>query len=243
MSRRTVRRLTFWLTLGLVILGCATPALVTPPPSAPAANPDAVKTTIAQTVDAAQAQTLTAVPPTNTPTITPLATGTATVSPTPTATFLFIIPTNTSLPEGIFADELGNDTGNSSSGNGNNNSGSESSGSKRTPAPRLWDCRVLSKYPANDAVIYGDSFKAVWTVKNTGTETWPKKSVDIVWVSGARLIQGKPYYDIPAAVAPGGTVTISVTMYVPRSKDYNTRWSLKIGRTEFCSVRFSFSVK
>ena len=232
MSRRTARRITLWLILGLVILGCATPALVTPPPSV--SEPGVVKTVIVQTAEAAQMQTMESLPPTSTPTLIPLSTRTATVSPTPTATFLFLKPTNTSLPEGFFADD--EETGDGS-GSGDGNS------STKTPVPRLWACRVLSKSPANGAVISGDSFKAVWTVQNIGTETWPKKSVDIVYVSGARLNHGKPYYDIPAAIAPGGTVTISVTMYVPRSKDYNTRWALKIGKTEFCSVRFTFSVQ
>ena len=110
---------------------------------------------------------------------------------------------------------------------------------------QLWACRVISKSPADETVVIGGtSVKTIWTVENTGTETWPKKSVDVVYISGTRLNEGKPYYDIPAAVAPGGRVTISVTMNMPkRSKDYQTRWGLKIGRTEFCFVQFIFSVK
>jgi hypothetical protein len=230
MSRRVVRRITLWLTLGLVILGCATPVLVTPPP--PVSEPGAAETIIVQTAGAAQTQTVEALPPTSTPTITPLVTRTATVSPTPTATFLFLFPTETSLPEGFFEDD---------EGTGNGDGDGESDGFQRTPPE--WACRVLSKSPTNGAVISGDSFKAIWTVQNTGTQAWPKKSVDIVYASGARLNHGKPYYDIPAAVGPGGTLTISVTMYVPRSKDYNTRWTLKIGKREFCPVRFTFSVQ
>jgi hypothetical protein len=104
---------------------------------------------------------------------------------------------------------------------------------------------VVSKSPANDTVIIGGtSFKATWTVQNTGTKTWPKKSVDVVFSSGARLNAGKPYYDIPTGVGPGGTVTISVTFTVPKiTKDYASRWSLRVGKTEFCGVRFIFSVK
>jgi hypothetical protein len=145
-----------------------------------------------------------------------------------------MLPTETSLPEGFFDDDEG-------TGNGGGDEESDSDGFQKTPPE--WACRVLSKSPTSGAVISGDSFKAIWTVQNTGTQAWPKKSVDIVYASGARLNHGKPYYDIPAAVAPGGTLTISVTMYVPRSKDYNTRWTLKIGKTEFCPVRFAFSVQ
>jgi hypothetical protein len=93
-------------------------------------------------------------------------------------------------------------------------------------------------------LVAGTSFKATWTVQNTGTKTWPKQGVDVVYQSGARLNAGKPYYDIPAGVGPGGTVTISVTMEVPkRPKEYSTRWSLMVGRTQFCSVQFVFEAK
>jgi hypothetical protein len=239
MSRRTVRRITLWLILGLVILGCGTPTLVTSPPSV-SSDPGSVETVVAQTAAAAQAQTLTAVPPTNTPTFTPVVTRTPTVSPTATATFLFLFPTETSLPAGVFDDNNG-----SSGGGGGSGDDDEDGYVKPTATASQWDCRVLSKSPANDAVIVGGTrFQAIWTVQNTGTSTWPKKGVDVVLESGARLQVGKPYYDIPNGVSPGGTLRISVTLEVPkRAKDYNTRWSLKVGRTNFCSVRFQFSVQ
>jgi hypothetical protein len=149
---------------------------------------------------------------------------------------LFLPPTATDLPEGLLENE--NDDG---AGNDDDQDGYV----KPTATTEPWDCRVLSKSPADDAVIVGGSqFKAIWTVENTGTKSWPKQGVDVVYQSGAFLQVGKPYYDIPAAIGPGGTVTITVTLEVPkRQKDYNTRWSLKVGRTEFCSVRFQFSVK
>ena len=232
MNRRIVRRITIWLILGLAILGCATPMLATPPPSV--SEPGSVETIIVQTAGAAQTQTVIALPPTNTPTPTSLATKTITITPSPTATFLFLLPTNTSLPEGLFADEEGDGTGDDDNG-----------GFKKTPVQREWACRVLYKSPPDDTVIYGgSSFKTVWTVQNIGTKTWPKKGVDVVFVSGARLNAGKPYYDIPAGVGPGGTVTISIKMEIPKHKGtYATRWSLKVGKTNFCSVRFAFEFK
>jgi hypothetical protein len=238
MSRRTVRRIALWLIVGLFILACGTPALVTPPPSV--SEPDSIETIVARTAAAAQTQTLTLLPPTNTPTITPLVTRTPTITPTATATFLFLLPTETSLPEGIFDDD-----GGTGSGGGGGNDDDQDGYVKPTATPSEWACRVLSKSPANDAVIIGGTrFRIIWTVQNTGTKTWPKKGVDVVYQSGAHLQVGKPYYDIPTGVGPGSTVTITVTMEVPkRQKDYSTRWSLKVGRTEFCSVRFKFSVK
>lgn len=235
MSRRTVRRTILWLISGLVILSCGTPVLVAPPPSASGS----VATVIVQTANAAQTQTIVALPPSSTPSLTPIATKTPTITPSPTATILFLFPTNTSVPTSFLGNNVGSGTG---SGSGND----DSSGSdERIRRRQLWACRVLSKSPADEIeVIGGTSVKTTWTVENTGTETWPKKSVDIVYISGARLNKGKPYYDIPAAVAPGGRITISVTMDFPkRSTDYQTRWGFKIGRTEFCTVKFEFSVK
>jgi len=234
MNRRMVRRITIWLILGLVILGCATPVMVTPPPSI--SEPGLVETVIVQTANAAQTQTAIVNPATHTPTLTPSPTKTATITPTPTATILFLFPTATSVPTNTLSSGLAGGTGSGNTGDGF---------VKPTAAPREWACRILSKSPANGAVLTGgSSFKAIWTVQNTGSKTWPKQGVDVVYASGVRLNSGKPYYDIPYGVSPGGTMTISVTMSIPtRQKDYSTRWTLKVGRTEFCSVRFAFEVK
>jgi len=239
MDRRAARRITLWLIVGFVILGCVTPAAVTPP----ASDSGSLQTAIAETAQAAQTQTAIVAPDTATPTIIPSPTKTLTITPTPTATVLFLISTrtNTSIPTGLFADET--ETANAS---GNGSGTSDHDGFvKPTATPSEWACRVLARSPARGAVIpAGSSFTADWTVQNTGTKTWPKTGVDVVYESGARLNHGKPYYDIPAGVGPGGTVRITVTMEVPkRSKDYNMRWSLKVGRTNFCSVQFVFSAR
>lgn len=240
MNRRVVRRITLWLIVGSVILGCVTPAAVTPPPDSGLVS---IETVIIQTAEAAQTQTAIVAPDTATPTLIPSPTKTATITPTPTATVLFLLfpPTNTSVPTGLFAgdDNTGGGSGSSSS---NNN---DSSSFKPTKTPPEWACRIVSRYPAEEIDIPGGSrIKATWTVRNTGTKTWPKKGVDVVFVSGTRLNDGKPYYDIPAGVGPGGTVKISVTMNIPRASGTTaTRWALKVGRTEFCSIRFAFVVK
>lgn len=238
MDRRKVRHITLWLVVVLVILGCGAPALVTPPPSAP--GPDSIETIIAQTAIAAQTETALVLPPSATPSLTRPPTKTLTVTPTPTATVLFLISTKTSVPiaTSLFTEGEGNSTGSGSSGSGDGFV-------KPTATPQEWNCRVLSKSPANNTTITaGTSFKAIWTVQNTGTKTWPKKGVDVVYQSGAHLNTGKPYYDIPVGVSPGGTLRISVTMEVPkRPKDYSTRWSLMVGKTHFCSVQFVFEAR
>ncbi len=230
MTRRKVRRITLWLVVALGILGCASPVLVTSPP-APVSEP--VETIIVQTAAVAQTQTARVLPPTKTQTTTPAATPTITITPTPTATFLFTFQTVTSLPEDLFADDDWYDE-------------DEDSGYvKPTATTSPWDCRVLSKSPPKGTVIKGGTdFTAVWVVENTGTKTWPKQGVDIVYHSGAHLHDGKPYFDIPTAIGPGGKVTITVSMTAPKlSKTYSTRWSLRVGQRDFCAVKFSIEVK
>jgi hypothetical protein len=182
--------------------------------------------------------------PTATPTLIPSPTKTFTITPTPTATVLFLFATNTSLPTGLFAEGGGTGSGAGTGAGSGTASSSEGNGYvKPTATPSEWACKVLYKYPPRGAIVQaGSDLTAVWTVQNTGTKSWPKKGVDVVYESGARLNYGKPYYDIQAAVGLGGTVRISVTMQIPnRPKDYNMRWSLKVGRTNFCSVQFVFT--
>ncbi|MBN1452708.1 MAG: hypothetical protein JW963_16955 [Anaerolineales bacterium] len=227
MNRRSLRRIFLCLVVGLVILGCATPVLVTPPPSTPALEP--IETIIVQTAAVAQTQTATVLPPTTTATITSLPSKTATITPTPTSTVVFLFPTETPWPEDLFDDEETDDD----------------DGYEKPVVVREWDCRVLSQSPAKFTVMSGGStFKAVWTVENTGTKTWPKKGVDIVYRSGAHLQERGAYYDIPTTVGPGGKVTITISMTAPKRPEvYSTRWSLRVGRRDFCPVRFIIEVK
>jgi hypothetical protein len=146
--------------------------------------------------------------------------------------------TESSPPESLLTDEVTEDD----SGTGN---GGDSDFVKPTATPSEWACRVSSKSPANGTLIRaGSDFRAVWTVENTGSKTWPKKGVDVVYHSGADLRQGKPYIDMPTTVGPGGKVTISVTLTVPKyPKVYSTRWSLRVGKRDFCYVRFVVEVQ
>jgi hypothetical protein len=227
MSRRSVRRISLCLVVGLVILGCATPVLVTPPPSTPAL--ELIETIVVQTAAVAQMQTVTFLPPTPTATITSLPTKTATITPTPTSTVVLLFTKQTPWPEDIFDDE----------------ETADDDGYEKPVVVKEWDCRVLSLSPAKGTVISaGSTFRAAWTVENTGTKTWPKKGVDIVYRSGAHLQERGAYYDIPATVGPGGKVTITISMTAPKRPEvYSTRWSLRVGRRDFCPVRFIIEVK
>jgi hypothetical protein len=162
----------------------------------------------------------------------------------------FFLATNAALSTSLFAGqtEVGIFAQQTEAASENGNAGNDGDGDgfvKPTATPSEWACRVLSKYPTRDAVFpAGSTFVAVWTVQNMGTKTWPKKGVDVVFQSGARINNGKPYYDIPAGVGPGGTVRISVPMEIPKfPKEYGMRWSLMVGKTMFCSVQFVFEAR
>jgi len=238
MGRRIVRRITLYLSVGLILLGCAPIAPVTSPPSAP--RSEGIETVVVRTAAAAQTQTAILFPTaTNTSTSTPLPTKTATITPTPTATIIFSFAPTAGSTEEFFGNDESSGSGGSNKGGGNN------ANPTKTPVIREWACQVLSRYPKEGTeFIGGTTFRAVWVVRNTGSKTWPKKGVDVVYQSGADLVDGKPYVDIPAAVGPGGTVQITLTMNAPkRSSDYSTRWTLMVGKTQFCSVRIAFNTK
>lgn len=240
MSRRVVRRIALYLGLGLILLGCAPPAPVASPAAAPLS--DGIETVVVQTAAAAQTQTAVLLPTaTSTPTSTPLPTRTATITPTPTATIIFSFAPTIGLTEEFF----GNDEGSGNGSGGSKKEDGKDSDFVKTPVIREWACQILSRYPKEGTeFIGGTTFQAVWVVKNTGSKTWPKKGVDVVYQSGADLVERKPYVDIPAAVGPGGTIQITLTMKAPkRSSDYSTRWALKVGKTEFCSMRIAFETK
>lgn len=230
------------MLVGLTLLGCASPAPVTSPPSAPLS--EGVETVIVRTAAAAQTQTALVLPTaTSTPTSTPLPTKTATITPTPTSTIVFSFAPKIGPTEEDFFGDTGGVGGNGTGGN--NNEDGKDSDFVKTPVIREWDCQIMSRYPTKGTVFDGGStFRATWVVKNTGSKTWPKHGVDIVYRSGADLVDGKPYIDIPKTISPGETVTITITMNAPkRSSDYSTRWALKVGKTEFCLMRIAFDTK
>lgn len=238
MNRRIVRGITLWLFVGVLISGCASPVPVTPL----SVSSDGIETIVVKTAAAAQTQTAVLLPTaTGTPTSTPLPTKTGTVTPTPTATVIFSFAPKTGPTEEEF---FGNVEG-SDGGSGGDKDDDKDSDFVKEPVIREWACQILSRYPKKGTeFVGGTTFRATWVVKNTGSKTWPQKGVDVVYQSGADLVDGKSYFDIPTTVGPGGTVQITITMNAPkRSSDYSARWTLKVGQTEFCSMKIAFDTK
>jgi len=236
----------------LVAVSSCAPQPPAPPPQ-PSPVPGSLETSIALTARVAQAQTLTALPPTFTPVIpsaTGTATGTPTQTPTSTPTVLFLFPTETLDPSILVAEPttseifVAGDEGDNGSSGGEGDNGSEDD-KRKFPTPMVdWKCEILSKSPPKGTIISPKSeFKVRWLVKNTGVRTWPKKGVDVVFKTGARF-HDRAYYDIPKTVPPGGTVSIEITMTTDFRKDvFTTYWALRVGKNNFCVLPITFEVR
>ncbi|HEX6270487.1 MAG TPA: NBR1-Ig-like domain-containing protein [Anaerolineales bacterium] len=216
-----------WFTALALILACV-PSFTAPSVSTPV--PGAVNTFIAQTANAAFTATAGALP-TSTPTATVTSTprNTDTPTPTETATVIFLLPTLTPIPTFTRVSIPGG-------GGGGSGGGGTSSDS--------FACRIESQTPANGTSFEPRAdFDAVWRVRNIGRRTWERTSVDYVHLSGDDLhrVEG---YDLDTNVAPGATTNITVDMRSPRNPGtYTTRWTLRVGSDNFCTMELRIVVR
>ena len=236
MNRRIFRQSTQWAVTCFMFLGCSS-TFVTSPSSQ---SPQSLDAIIANTAAAAQTQTASffTTIPSSKPTYTPEATETNTMSPSPTETYAVV--TETLVPGG-FLEEGGYDY-QEATAYGSRKSSNSSPGKLTN---QLWNCGIISQTPSLGAEFEpGTTFTATWVIWNNGTETWPKKSVDVVHYSGAYIQTGRKYMDIPAAVAPRSKISISIEFQSPnRPETYSAHWSLKNGNTYFCSMKIFIVVK
>ena len=172
--------------------------------------------------------------PADTPTWTPLPTNTASLTPTPTPTFLFIIggirtPVNTPTPGYTYY-------------------------STSTPSviDSLDGCALLSQSPADGTYFAArQSFTTAWRVKNTGSRTWYKDTVEFAYSSGTRMYD-KQVYKLSVNIPRGEYVTLKVPMTAPRNAGtYRTVWALRRGdlaypnpgSDQFCHVGLTIRVR
>jgi hypothetical protein len=197
----------------LLVLACAPALLPTAP--IPTFDPNSIDTLIVQTAAAAATQTALVVSSTPLPTETPLPSTTPSMTASPTPTFIFILFTPT-VPSD-------------------------------TPEPQMTDqklsCQVLSKDPADDSHVAPNSnFDMVWLVMNNGTDTWDSNNTDYRFKSGDKLHKAGAY-DLPASIASGGQIRITVAMRSPQGGGtYSTTWVIKSGQTEFCRMGATIQV-
>lgn len=205
-----------WAFMLVVITACVLPSVGAP--AVPTIDPGAVQTYIAQTANAAATQTVAALP-TSTPTatFTPTPRNTETATPTPTNTFIFVLKSPTPLiPPTV-----------------------PGSGSAAG-----FSCEVVSQYPGFGTVFSPRTgFDATFTVKNTGSKTWDRNSVDFVYLSGDQIhrVSG---YDLDKDVKVGQTITLYVSMQAPKTAaNYTTYWTLQSGSAKFCRLTVVINVQ
>lgn len=225
MSTRKTKFL-LWLIALSLILACV-PSFTTPSVSTPV--PGAVNTFIVQTSNAASSATAASLP-TSTPTatITPTPRNTDTPSPTATATVIFVLPTFTPIPTFTRVTIPGGGGGGGGGGSSSDN----------------FACRIVSQDPPNGTSFDPrDDFDAVWRVRNIGRRSWERNSVDYIYLSGDPFhrVEG---YDLDANVASGETTSLIVDMRAPRNPGtYTTRWTLRVGSDNFCTVELTIVVR
>jgi len=218
-----------WLGAALIAFGCVSPfyglSLQSPQ------DPGAVQTSIVGTADAAMAQTQTAQPATNTPSLTVTASKTPTVTPTATATVLFIYHSPTAY---VFVPT-----------SGSNSQSSPTPGGRPTKtSEKQYACDLISRYPTRSVVIgRNEKFYANWNLRNSGYWYWDRQSVDIEFVSGGHF-HNRAVYDLPKDVQPKDTVGIVIPMTTPKKPgEYGATWTLRVGNKSFCRLRLEFTVE
>jgi hypothetical protein len=219
-------KILFWLIALSMVLACV-PSFTAPTVFTPV--PGAVNTFIAQTSNAASTRTAAALPTsTATATITPTPRNTDTPIPTETPTVIFILPSLTPIPTFTRVSIPG--------GGGGGGGGGSSSGN--------YSCQLISVDPPNGTTFDARAdFDAVWRVRNNGQRTWDRNSVDYIFLSGDQFhkVSG---YDLSGNVKVGETTNLTVDMEAPRNAGtYTTRWTLRVGSDNFCTLNLSIVVR
>jgi hypothetical protein len=178
------------------------------------AAPVGIETIIAQTAGAAATKTALLFTSTLTPSFTPFPTKVPSVTPTVTPTFIFVLTSPTSVPGLIITPST-----------------------PITPSSTDFECQLIGQSPANDSTqASNQNFVTIWTVANSGRQTWDRTSVDFIYLSGARIGKSKAA-DLPKSVASGEAVSLKMTMTAPKnSGTYRTVWALRIGQNNFCTM-------
>jgi hypothetical protein len=220
------------ILLLLLTLACALPSAspVVELPQQPV-DVNALETIIVQTAEAAQTQTAFA-NPSFTPTYTSTPTRVPSITPTPTVTFIYLLPTLTPIPTitpiGFIP------------------SGGGASGTSVFKTPVPWSCEVIvsQTQPPKWAVIEKKSeFYAFWTIRNTGSKTWTRTTIDLVYTGGYRH-EGTKIQDTKETVPPGSTLRVSAFFIAPKAAgEYRSFFALQVGNRQYCGMKIEFVVK
>jgi hypothetical protein len=212
------------ITAVIAMYACAPWLLPSSNAPVPTLAPGELEVIIAQTAAMAASQTAILISPTPTPTLTPSPTVTASLTPSPTATFIFLLPTLTTIP-----------TGSHPGGTGTGFSG---------PLNKGFSCKLISTDPPlNGTVHAGKPFNAHWIVQNDGTELWDSANMDYSYASGLKMYVGDKVRDLGASIASGETLDIVIEMKAPKAPgSYTTVWELHSGQEHFCPMTIKINV-
>lgn len=118
-----------------------------------------------------------------------------------------------------------------------------------SPSSSAYSCSVLDIKRINDSfTITGrgtfKSFQMEITLKNTGSETWSKDNVDIVYLSGSKEYFKQLRYDLPYSIAPGQSFTFNSISGGGKdpgdSGEYSSNWGLDKNGTVICTFSFVY---
>lgn len=223
MLRRN-HRTVFIVITALILLACV-PTLGPAATPLPTYDPNSIGTSIAMTAGAAASQTAIFIPPTLTPTVTSLPTRTPTVTPTETATFVFMLT--------------------SPAGGTPGTPGTPGAEVTTTGEAKQYACELISQSPEDNSKLAPRlDFEVRWQVKNTGTETWSSNDIDYRYASGDKLHVDAGIYDLYKDVAPQEMADFIVKMRTPSDAGtYSTVWQVRVGKSAFCKLTLTISVK
>lgn len=81
-----------------------------------------------------------------------------------------------------------------------------------------------------------------WVIRNVGTTNWVNGSIDYLYKSGDKL-HLQAAYDLRQDVSMKGVVEIKVGMAAPNEPGtYQTTWTLRAGKREFCRLTLTIRV-
>lgn len=222
----------FFTLLIITTLACGLPSAPVDIPQQPV-DLNSLQTFIVQTANAAQTQTAIA-NPSATPTSTFTPTRIPSITPSPTVTFIFLLPTLTPIPTQTPLGYIGSVGA----------IGTQDSSKFRTPEP--WSCQVIvsqTQPPLGAVLQKKQEFYAYWTLLNNGTKNWTRTTIDLVYRGGYRH-DGTKIIDITESAGPGSTVRVGARFTAPKQAgEYQSFFVLKVGSTEFCSMKIAFEIK
>ena len=122
-----------------------------------------------------------------------------------------------------------------------------------TPIPPLggfptpigpWGCQWIAQKPEDYSFLkVGQEFDMVWTVRNTGTQTWVVGDTRLMYLRGVEMQAYSDVVDIPQDIKGGAAADLIVDMYAPKEPgSYAATWTLVQDYHQFCTLTIAITV-